>query len=85
MDCLHLARLAGATVEAASAGCASCVAVGASWVHLRPCQTCGHVGCCDSSKNKHASQHYPATDHPIIKSLERGEDWAWCYPDETYL
>jgi hypothetical protein len=47
--------------------------------------TCGHVGCCDSSKNRHASRHHTATGDPIIKSLERGEDWAWCYPDETYL
>jgi uncharacterized UBP type Zn finger protein len=52
---------------------------------LRICMTCGHVGCCDDSKNKHATKHYHDTDHPIIKSLEPGENWAWCYPDEILL
>jgi uncharacterized UBP type Zn finger protein len=66
-------------------GCEECLRAGDTWVHLRICMTCGHVGCCDSSKNKHASKHYPATEHPIVKSLERDEDWAWCYADETYL
>jgi CPA2 family monovalent cation:H+ antiporter-2 len=66
-------------------GCEECLRTGDAWVHLRLCMTCGHVGCCDSSKNRHASRHHTATVHPIIKSLERGEDWAWCYPDETYL
>lgn len=66
-------------------GCEECLLTGDTWVHLRLCMTCGHVGCCDSSKNKHASKHYPATGHPIVKSLERNEDWSWCYPDEIYL
>lgn len=65
--------------------CPECVAKGDTWVHLRICMTCGHVGCCDSSKNKHARAHYEATGHPIIKSIEVGPDWAWCYPDDTYL
>ena len=82
-SCAHL-KMARAVMPSAR-GCEECLQTGDTWVHLRICMTCGHVGCCDSSKNRHASKHYPATDHPIIKSLEQGEDWAWCYPDETYL
>jgi monovalent cation:H+ antiporter-2, CPA2 family len=66
-------------------GCEECLRAGDAWVHLRLCMTCGHVGCCDSSKNRHASRHHTATVHPIIKSFEPGEEWAWCYTDETYL
>ena len=55
------------------------------WVHLRLCRTCGHVGCCDDSKNKHATKHYHATKHPIITSLEPGETWSWCFVDEEAL
>ena len=53
--------------------------------HVRLCRTCGHVGCCDSSKNKHATKHFHATRHPIMTSLERGEDWSWCFIDEVGL
>ncbi|HZG53795.1 MAG TPA: cation:proton antiporter [Pyrinomonadaceae bacterium] len=81
--CAHLGMTRA--VRPSARGCEECLRTGDAWVHLRICMTCGHVGCCDSSKNKHASKHYPATEHPIVKSLERGEDWAWCYPDETYL
>jgi uncharacterized UBP type Zn finger protein len=63
-------------------GCAECLALGDPWVHLRLCRTCGNVGCCDSSKNKHATGHFHQTRHPIIKSLEPGERWSWCYIDE---
>lgn len=66
-------------------GCEECLALGDSWVHLRVCMTCGHVGCCDDSKNKHATAHFHGTGHPIIRSLERGEDWAYCYEDEATL
>jgi uncharacterized UBP type Zn finger protein len=52
------------------------------WVHLRMCQTCGHIGCCDNSIGKHATAHHQGTGHPIIRSVEPGEDWSWCYPDE---
>ena len=55
------------------------------WVHLRLCRTCGHVGCCDDSKNKHATKHFHSTQHPIITSLEPGEDWSWCYIDELAM
>ena len=65
--------------------CEECVKMGDRWVHLRLCLTCGHVGCCDSSKNKHATKHYHATNHPLIKSIEPGEDWRWCYIDELML
>src|SRR6476660_730472 len=56
-----------------------------TWVHLRLCMTCGHVGCCDNSKNKHATKHVAATQHPIIMSYERGEQWGWCYIDQGYF
>jgi uncharacterized UBP type Zn finger protein len=63
-------------------GCEECLALGSWWVHLRLCLTCGHVGCCDSSPNKHATKHFRGTSHPIVKSFEPGEDWGWCYPDQ---
>jgi CPA2 family monovalent cation:H+ antiporter-2 len=65
--------------------CPECVAKGDQWVQLRICMICGHVGCCDSSKNRHARAHYQSSGHPIIKTIEAGPDWAWCYPDNTYL
>ena len=66
-------------------GCEECLATGDSWVHLRLCLTCGHVGCCDDSKNKHASKHFRGTQHPVMRSLEPGEDWGWCFVDELFL
>jgi uncharacterized UBP type Zn finger protein len=64
--------------------CPTCVAEGfLDWVHLRECLTCGSVGCCDSSPRRHASAHYSATEHPVMRSLEPGEAWRWCYVDET--
>jgi uncharacterized UBP type Zn finger protein len=71
-------------VKATSKGCEECLKLGGSWVHLRLCLTCGHVGCCDSSKNKHATKHFHATKHPVIRSFEPGEKWRWCYVDELY-
>ncbi|MGH8278700.1 MAG: UBP-type zinc finger domain-containing protein [Gammaproteobacteria bacterium] len=65
--------------------CPACVARGERWVQLRICMVCGHVGCCDSSKNTHARVHYETTGHAIIKTIEAGPDWAWCYTDNTYL
>ncbi|MGA2182478.1 MAG: UBP-type zinc finger domain-containing protein [Bryobacteraceae bacterium] len=65
--------------------CEDCIKTGDRWLHLRICLTCGHVGCCDSSKNKHATKHYHATTHPIMRSIEPGEDWGWCYADEITL
>jgi uncharacterized UBP type Zn finger protein len=68
-----------------SEGCEECLAMGDRWIHLRLCMLCGHVGCCNDSKNKHASKHYQATGHPIAKPLEEGEEWLWCYADEVML
>ena len=62
--------------------CDECVALGDTWVHLRACRTCGHVGCCDSSKNRHATKHFRAGGHAIMSSVEPGEGWSWCYVDE---
>jgi len=63
-------------------GCEDCLKTGDTWVHLRLCLECGHVGCCDSSKNKHATKHFHATQHPLVRSIEPGESWVWCYVDE---
>ena len=65
--------------------CEDCVKMGGRWVHLRECLTCGHVACCDSSPNRHASAHHAHTRHPIMTSLEAGETWVWCYVDEAAL
>jgi uncharacterized UBP type Zn finger protein len=62
--------------------CEDCIKTGDTWVHLRLCMECGHVGCCDSSKNKHATRHFHSTKHPVIRSIEPGETWTWCYVDE---
>jgi hypothetical protein len=59
--------------------------MGDTWVHLRLCEICGHVGCCDSSKNRHATKHFHKTKHPIMRSIEPGEDWGWCYIEEVML
>jgi hypothetical protein len=72
-------------VEAKGTGCEGCLPLGDRWVHLRLCLTCGHIGCCDSSPNKHARRHAEASLHPIVRSFEAGEDWRWCYEDEMYL
>ena len=79
--CAHLDRVA--TDRPNSHGCEDCLRTGDTWVHLRLCRTCGHVGCCDDSKNKHATGHFRNTGHPIVTSLEPGEDWSWCYIDEV--
>jgi len=63
--------------------CEDCIKTGDRWVHLRICLTCGHVGCCDSSKNRHATKHAHATHHEVVRSIEAGEEWGWCYADET--
>jgi Zn-finger in ubiquitin-hydrolases and other protein len=80
--CTHLDRLELTALPEAIAGCEDCLAIGGTWVHLRMCQTCGHIGCCDSSPNRHASAHARATEHPIVRSAEPGESWSWCYVDQ---
>jgi uncharacterized UBP type Zn finger protein len=83
MICEHVEEIRD--VEPSSDGCQECLQTGDSWVHLRLCLTCGHVGCCDTSKNKHATKHFYNTHHPIIQSFEPGEDWRWCYVDHLLL
>ncbi len=82
-QCSHLDQIREVTPSAN--GCEDCLKTGDTWLHLRLCLTCGHVGCCDSSKNKHATKHFHATNHPIIQSFEPGEDWGWCYIDQVML
>ena len=79
--CTHLDQVHDVTPSAA--GCEDCLKMGSRWVHLRMCLVCGHMGCCDSSPNKHATAHFHATAHPIIASAEPGEDWRWCFVDEV--
>lgn len=71
-----------AEVTSDATGCEECLKLGDRWLHLRICMQCGRVGCCDSSKNKHASKHYAASGHPVIRSYEPRDEWAWCFPDE---
>jgi uncharacterized UBP type Zn finger protein len=66
-------------------GCAECLKSGDIWVHLRLCLSCGHVGCCDNSPNRHATKHFHASGHPVIRSYEPGEDWGYCYPDDLFV
>lgn len=80
-NCLHLSQVQD--VVPSSDGCEECLKVGDSWVNLRLCLSCGQVGCCDDSKNKHASRHFHDLGHPIIASYEIGENWLWCYVDEV--
>jgi uncharacterized UBP type Zn finger protein len=79
--CSHLATIRD--VKPSADGCEDCLKIHDTWVHLRMCLACGHAGCCDDSKNKHATKHYHATHHPIITSLEPGEDWKFCYVDDV--
>jgi uncharacterized UBP type Zn finger protein len=85
-DDLELAaeHLEHGRIKPSGHGCEECLALGMRWVHLRLCLTCGHVGCCDQSVGKHATQHFHETFHPVIRSFEPGEDWAYCYSDEEY-
>ncbi len=80
--CAHLDQILVELPESV-AGCEECLRTGDSWVHLRMCLTCGHVGCCDSSPNRHASAHARESGHPIIRSAQPGESWCWCYEDEV--
>jgi hypothetical protein len=81
--CSHLATVQ--TDHRNSRGCEECLKMGDTWVHLRLCRQCGHVGCCDDSKNRHATKHFHATQHPIISSIEPGESWSWCYVDKVVM
>src|SRR5207248_2552555 len=81
--CTHLDQRRDVTPSAP--GCEDCLKIGDDWVHLRLCEICGHVGCCDSSRNKHATKHFHATRHPLVRSFEPGESWEWCFVDEAFI
>jgi uncharacterized UBP type Zn finger protein len=83
-QCTHLDQIRDVSPHTPD-GCEECLATGSTWVHLRLCLSCGHVGCCDNSPNKHATKHFHQTQHPIIRSFEPGEDWGWCYVDQVML
>jgi uncharacterized UBP type Zn finger protein len=82
-SCTHLDQIRHVTPS--GAGCEECLQMKDRWVHLRMCLTCGHVGCCDSSKNKHATKHFHQTSHPLVRSIEPGENWRWCYVDDLFM
>jgi Zn-finger in ubiquitin-hydrolases and other protein len=81
-SCSHLDTIAYTQVPAVVPGCEDCLQIGSRWLHLRMCASCGHIGCCDDSPNRHATAHHRASGHPIVRSAEPGEDWFWCYEDE---
>ncbi len=83
--CGHLDQVLVTELPESVDGCRSCLEIGTLWVHLRLCLTCGRVGCCDSSPERHASRHAAELEHPIVRSIEPGEDWSWCFPDEVAM
>lgn len=82
-QCRHLDTIR--TVTPSALGCEECLKMGDAWLHLRLCRICGHVGCCDQSKNKHATKHFHRTKHPIIEGYDPPDGWGWCYVDEVML
>jgi hypothetical protein len=84
-QCSHLDHVLVTRLPGAVDGCEDCLAIGGQWLHLRICLECGHVGCCDDSPNRHATAHAGETHHPIIRSIEPGEDWSWCFVDRTAM
>jgi uncharacterized UBP type Zn finger protein len=82
-QCTHLDQIRDVKVSAQ--GCEECLRTGDTWVHLRKCLSCGHVGCCDASPNRHATKHFHASGHPIVQSFGWGEDGRWCYRDTTLI
>jgi len=85
MACTHLDSIAITELPSAVEGCEDCLRADGEWCHLRICLTCGHVGCCDSSPGRHASAHALSSGHPIIRSIQPGEDWSWCFVDELAM
>ncbi len=83
-ECVHLRKVTGDVTPSAD-GCEEYLAIGATQFHLRICLTCGHVGCCNSSSNKHATKHFHAVGHPVMQSFEPGETWKWCYVDQLFM
>jgi monovalent cation/hydrogen antiporter len=84
MTCEHLRKLPVPEPAGGTQGCEECLKIGQTWVHLRKCLICGHVGCCDQSIGKHATAHFHQTHHPVMRSAEPGELWKYCYIDDTY-
>ena len=84
-SCTHLGSIELTRLPDSVDGCEDCLREGTVWLHLRICLECGHVGCCDDSPERHASRHAAATSHPIIRSLEPGEQWCWCFVDELTM
>jgi uncharacterized UBP type Zn finger protein len=82
-QCEHLDQIQDVTPS--SNGCEECLAMGDTWVHLRMCLVCGHVGCCNTSKNKHATKHFESSNHPLVESAQPGEEWRWCYLDQVFI
>jgi len=82
--CSHLNQIKQVSARTPE-GCEECLKIGSGWVHLRLCMSCGHVGCCDQSPNRHATKHFHQTQHPLVRSFQPGEDWAWCYVDEVFM
>ena len=80
--CPHLDQIRADVTPSTQDGCEDCLREGTTWVHLRECLSCGHVGCCDSSPRRHASGHFRGSGHPVAASAEVGEDWRWCFVDE---
>ena len=83
--CTHIDQIRITELPEAVDGCEDCLAMGTAWVHLRICLGCGHVGCCDSSPQRHATAHAQGTSHPLVRSLQPGEDWSWCYDDQVMM
>ena len=83
--CTHLGQIEVTELPETIDGCEECLKSGGTWVHLRMCMTCGKIGCCDDSPNRHATAHSGESGHPIIRSAEPGEDWSWCYLDEVFF
>lgn len=82
-NCTHLNQIN--IKETNETTCPACVELGDTWVHLRMCLVCGNVGCCDDSKNTHATRHFKETSHPVMRSIENGDTWIWCYEDEAVV
>jgi uncharacterized UBP type Zn finger protein len=85
IQCSHLNQIKTGIRAKTPLGCEECLKSGDPWVHLRLCLSCGHVGCCDSSQNQHATRHFHESGHPVIRSFEHGESWRWCYADQLMI
>jgi hypothetical protein len=85
-NCAHLDQIRADVTPSSTEGCTDCLAIGSTnWVHLRQCLSCGHVACCDSSPYRHATAHFQSSGHAVMRSVQPGEDWRWCYVDEAIV